>query len=310
MEDSSLPKVAILLAAFNGVKWLDVQVDSILQQAGVNITLFISVDKSIDGTEKLVDSIKKMNKNVKALPQGQVFGGAGKNFYRLLTEVDFDEYDYIGLSDQDDIWIQTKIFRAIKIMCDGCYHGYSSNVKAFWAGKENELLIDKAQPQREWDYLFEAAGPGCTYLMKKELAVSVRDCILEKRSTVKEIGLHDWFIYAYARANGFRWVIDREIGLLYRQHDANQVGINRGFSAVLKRIKMFINGYWLEQSLLVADVTGMGKSKFVKEWRSLSFWSLVRLSLKARKCRRRLRDQISFFFLCFVTGFFLTLKTR
>jgi rhamnosyltransferase len=51
------PTIAVLLAAFNGTPWLKEQVDSILAQENVDLTLFISVDQSSDGTEALVDHL-------------------------------------------------------------------------------------------------------------------------------------------------------------------------------------------------------------------------------------------------------------
>ena len=51
-HNSSLPRVAVLLAVYNGMKWLEDQVKTIMAQKGVEITLFISVDRSDDGSDK------------------------------------------------------------------------------------------------------------------------------------------------------------------------------------------------------------------------------------------------------------------
>lgn len=48
--------------------------------------------------------------------------------------------------------------------------GYSSNVTAFWPANKRKL-VSKAQPQRTSDFMFEAAGPGCTYLLQGSLAL-------------------------------------------------------------------------------------------------------------------------------------------
>ena len=46
-----LPKVAVLLAAYNGMQWIEEQLTSILGQSAVDVTVYISIDPSTDGTE-------------------------------------------------------------------------------------------------------------------------------------------------------------------------------------------------------------------------------------------------------------------
>ncbi|RYI21301.1 MAG: SDR family NAD(P)-dependent oxidoreductase, partial [Acetobacteraceae bacterium] len=93
--------------------------------------------------------------------------------------------------------------------------GYSSNVVAFWESGR-ELWVDKAQPQREQDHLFEAAGPGCTYVLTSELALAAQALAREQSSLLARLKYHDWLVYALARARGWRWVIDPESRLRYR----------------------------------------------------------------------------------------------
>ena len=55
-----LPKIAILMATYDGEKWIDEQINSIFEQSDVEIDLFISDDQSNDNTVNLI----KKNKNV------------------------------------------------------------------------------------------------------------------------------------------------------------------------------------------------------------------------------------------------------
>ena len=168
-RQTSEPRIAILLAAFNGARWLNEQVESILKQTEVNLTLFISVDQSNDGTEALVNQLAQVNSRIQALAHGEYFGGAGANFYRLFKSIDLSQYDYVALSDQDDIWNADKLKRAVTALQHNQCDGYSANVTAFWADGKKQL-IDKAQKQTQWDFLFEAAGPGCSYVLTQSLA--------------------------------------------------------------------------------------------------------------------------------------------
>ena len=63
-QKQSKAKVAILLAAYNGMKYLDKQVSSILDQQNTDITLYINIDKSEDGTEEHIGKLADKNKNI------------------------------------------------------------------------------------------------------------------------------------------------------------------------------------------------------------------------------------------------------
>ena len=82
---------------------------------------------------------------------------------------------------------------------------------------------DKAQPQADWDFLFEAAGPGCTYVFTRDLVIALKASILTNWNEVQNVSLHDWYCYAFARSQGFKWFIDPRPSMNYRQHERNQV---------------------------------------------------------------------------------------
>lgn len=295
-SSEQLPQVAVLMAAYNGKLWLAEQVDSILKQEGVAITLYISVDQSSDGTEDLVNSLAINERRIRALPYGLHFGGAAPNFYHLIKSVDFSKYDFIALSDQDDIWSKDKLAKACLSIETGNWDAYSSNVTAFWPDGKMQL-IHKAQAQVQWDFLFEAAGPGCTYVLNKSLATHLQEFIRGRWHEVQNIDLHDWMIYAFARANNYRWKIDSFSGLLYRQHTNNQVGANVGSHALFSRFKKITNGWWLGQATQIADLMGLHNRSFVKSWFDGARLGYLNLSFHFWQCRRRLRDKFFFLFL-------------
>lgn len=297
ISDQDKPRVLVLMAAYNGIKWIEEQVDSVLNQVNVDVRLCISVDKSSDGTEQWVDELCKKDSRVFALPHGSRFGGAASNFFRLLQSVELYHYDGISLADQDDIWFKEKLSRAFKILNEKGCDGYSSNVIAFW-GDGRRKLIKKAQPQRKFDYLFEAAGPGCTYLLSNRLATSVQAFCRERADSLTDIMLHDWFIYALARSAGYRWYIDAEPSLLYRQHGGNQVGANVGFKAVKSRIAIFRSGVWLRQGKLIESLIESREEADGLRRISLTRCGLLKMAAKSFLSRRSRLDQCLFFMLC------------
>lgn len=296
------PRIAILLAAFNGMRWLGEQLDSIFAQTKVSVTIFISVDISSDGTEEWVNQRAQTDIRIIVLPHGERFGGAARNFFRLLRDVDCSDFDYVSFADQDDFWFADKLTRAVDVLQHTRADAYSSNVIAFWPSGRRSV-IEKSQPQRKWDFLFEAAGPGCTYVMKTDFVQALQARLRERWDETQEVGLHDWFTYAFARANGYRWVIDDRPGMLYRQHAENQVGVNEGWRAFVHRARKIWNGWGLSQAALIARLVGLANDSFAKSWMDGTRAGSLRLACHAGQCRRRLRDRVLFFLSCIMSLF-------
>jgi rhamnosyltransferase len=235
------------------------------------------------------------------LPDANRFGGASRNFFRLIRDVDFDGYDFVAFADQDDIWYPDKLHRATQALQARGVDAYSSNVTAFWPNGRT-LLLDKAQPQVAWDFLFEAAGPGCTYVFRKSLIEALKGSMLANWQQLQGVTLHDWYFYAFARSHGYRWYIDPLPSMDYRQHERNQVGANTGLSPLIARYKTIHDGWWFGQVHLIADLVGQGAKPFKGVLLQLRRTELMKLSFSAWQCRRRVRDKIFFFFICWFTA--------
>jgi rhamnosyltransferase len=300
LDNSSLvyqddyPKVAVLLAAHSGIRWIPEQLESILAQDRVQVKIFVSVDPSNDGTYEYLESKSKENSHIVVLSYGMRFGGAAPNFFNLFVNVDFSCFDAVAFADQDDIWFNNKLIRACELLRSGICDIYSSNVIAFWStGKK--ILIDKSQPQRLYDHFFEAAGPGCTYVFNSSVASIFQNFILEKRELLRDIALHDWLAYAFFRERGFIWFIDPVPSMLYRQHLGNQIGTNVGLQAYKKRLSL-VRGRWYRQQVeLIAGLVAPEVSVSLKK--------RVFLMVNFNQLRRRLRDRL-FLLTLVITGMY------
>jgi rhamnosyltransferase len=298
-----LPRIAVALAAYNGMLYLPEQVSSIINQEGVDLVIFVSVDISTDGTEQWVLRKAQQDSRVVVLPLGQKFGGASANFFRLLRDLDLSGFDYFSFADQDDIWSKNKLKRACQKLMENDSDGYSSNVTAFWpSGKQ--ALVYKASPQRQLDYYFESAGPGCTYVMRRSLAVEIQKTARTQRHILEQVVYHDWFSYAYARSHGFKWIIDDYSGMLYRQHASNQLGANSGFSSFLRRFKQVISGEATEQARLIACAAGGKGGNRIAELLSGGRLQMLKLALLSPRCRRQSRDRVYFLASCLWSALF------
>jgi rhamnosyltransferase len=286
---NKVPRVAVLMAAYNGERWIHSQLDSIWSQEGVTVDVFVSLDVSSDSTFSLLQRLKCNHTNLFILPYGERFGGAAKNFFRLIRDVDFSRFDYIALSDQDDIWGSGKLHHAIRTIEQDDLDGYSSDVIAFWSNKREEL-VKKSFPQKKFDYFFEAAGPGCTYVLKQQSAQKFKKFLIKNWSNVNLVELHDWMIYAYFRSQGMKWKIDSKPFMRYRQHDHNQVGLNSGLKAYLIRFNK-IKAKWYRNEV--------GKIIYLLNESSEQNISLKRLFLIKNfwHLRRRPRDVVILLFM-------------
>ena len=99
-------RIAILMATYNGRKYLGEQIDSILSQSSRQWHLYIHDDGSTDGTIELLNDYAEKHPEWVTILDYPSQGGALQNFMSLLEKV---EADYYMFSDQDDVWHPTKV---------------------------------------------------------------------------------------------------------------------------------------------------------------------------------------------------------
>ena len=299
-------KVIILMAAFNGEQFIGQQITSSLQQSIQPNKVFINIDQSSDDTLQIVSSLSKKYANIQVLNSNKRFGSAAANFIHLLVNTDLSSTDYIALSDQDDIWKEDKLEKAIQKLEQG-YDGYSSNVEAFWEDGRKQVLV-KNQPQQKFDHLFESAGPGCTFVLSKKLAVKLQQFL--KNGYFNQLhNYHDWLIYAFARSHNLKWYIDSYPSVEYRQHNTNVFGANVGIKAFISRTKRVLSGEGIDFAIRLMKELKVQDS-FIQSLFPVSRLNLLRLAFRAKQCRRRVRDQIYFFFACILLAIIFPKKLR
>lgn len=99
-------ETAILMATYNGEKFISAQLDSILAQTDGDWSLYIRDDGSTDSTMDIVKRYMEKSGNIHVIEDGGEKLGCSKNFFRLLETV---ESEYYMFCDQDDIWMPDKI---------------------------------------------------------------------------------------------------------------------------------------------------------------------------------------------------------
>ena len=288
----------MLLATWNGMRWLPEQLDSILAQRDVSVRVIALDDESTDGTREWLVAKATTDDRITVLPSMGASGGSAPNFYRLIQLVAPDLTGYLAFSDQDDIWQLDKLARHVALLEAGGHAGVSSSVTAF-TPEGRRTLVRKDFPQRRFDYLTESPGPGSTFVITPQLARLVAEELSDPESPARDAAFHDSLIYAIARAKGWSWRIDPVPSVDYRQHDDNVMGSNVGVSSAMSRLRL-IREHWHRGQAIIHATVGMrlaedderaaiGSMLALFTSRGLrARWALAR---RAGSLRRRRRDQ-------------------
>ena len=295
-----LEHVVVLMAAYNGEKYIGEQIDSIILQKKVKLTLIVSIDQSIDKTAEIVQLYSKRNKNIFFYINDNEKSSSAQNFFRLIKNLDINKFDYFSFSDQDDIWLENKLISAINIIKKNNYDMYSSDVLAFYRNKFTNII--KSQPKKKYDYLFEGGGPGNTIVLNKKCFKELQQ-LCKKTNKIENIWSHDWFIYAFVRTKNYKNFIDNKSYIYYRQHSENVLGANRGILKIYQRLKFVLSGKALQQSRLIASILEIHNEKEIKNLLFNHKFSLINILFNINNCRRKTSDQFKMFFIIILLFF-------
>ncbi len=230
--------IAILMCTYNGDKFLKEQLDSFANQSHKGHHLFVYDDHSTDGTEELIAEYKQNNKATWSRNQVQL--GCCKNFLNSLIATP-DNFEFYSLADQDDIWLENKLSKAVKYLKnipEGVPALYGSrSIITDNQGNRDGLSPLFAKPPSFKNALVQSLAGGNTMVFNK----AARDIIAKAVMDV-DVFSHDWFIYQLISGVGGKIYYDLEPEILYRQHVGNLTGSNNGFLARLSRAKSFLSG--------------------------------------------------------------------
>lgn len=292
-------KVLILLAYFNGGRYFEEQIKSILCQKDVQVDVLISDDCSDDFSKNVLHEYHN-RENIKIFSAKHPSGSAGQNFMRLIRDSNYKDYDFVAFSDQDDIWSHYKIINAIKLISAKNADAYSCSVTAFWKDGSKKLITQSPKIS-QIDFLLEGAGQGCTFVMKKKLFGTVQRFCNKNIKLTNDFYYHDWLVYIIARSMNFQWFFDNESNLLYRQHGKNDTGAKASISGIIHRIKLIENGWYKNQIRLAIDIAekvSLERNKQFLYFKNIfhqknSLKRRIKLSLFfLRNSRRKISDKI------------------
>ena len=217
-----MEKIDILLATYNGSKYLHEQLDSILSQSYGNINVIIRDDGSSDNTVMIINEYEEKDNRVKLLNDNLGNLGFVRNFEELMKN---STSEYLMFSDQDDIWYNNKVetsYTRIKAIeeingksCPILVHT-NSRIMNYETRTKSLFISNCAKNSSFENSFFNFFVQGSTMLINGSL----------KREALpfsKEVYLHDRYLHLIAEFIGIRSYIDVPT-MDYRQHSNNEIG--------------------------------------------------------------------------------------
>lgn len=219
--------IQVLLSTYNGEKYLKEQIESILQQEEVEISLLVRDDGSTDKTMSILAGLAQKHKNI-TFYQGENKGPA-RSFMELLSKS--GEFSYYAFADQDDVWHPKKMIAAVQKLQS------KEETPALYLSSldiVNEKLELIEKKKIIGNFTLEGAiiknfAYGCTQVLNKKM----RDVINQYSPTY--LIMHDSWITRVCYAIGGTVLIDENSYIQYRQHTSNTIGYKDGGIKKLKK---------------------------------------------------------------------------
>jgi glycosyltransferase involved in cell wall biosynthesis len=217
-----MDSVDILLATYNGEKYLKEQIDSILSQTHTAFRLIVSDDGSTDSTKRILADYKNIDSRIELHFQEKNLGYI-KNFEFLLKQV---KSKYYMLSDQDDVWDAEKVRisldtlkreKAVLVFSDLLVVNENLEMinRSFWKMISVERKIMRFHDYR-LVYLYNCVT-GCTILSESKYIDKILP--IPSGSWIA----HDYWVALVLSQHGKLYAIEKPL-INYRQHGNNQIG--------------------------------------------------------------------------------------
>lgn len=222
-------RAEILLATYNGERFIRQQLDSILAQDDERWHLTVSDDGSTDATPQILDEYAAAYpEKITRYLSGRRFGNARDHFFHLMENC---TAGYMFFCDQDDVWYPHKVRVTLDaLLAAEQKHGSHTPVLAFTDQTPvdidlhpitDSLMRYQQQDASVIDYrriLFQNIVTGCVTAINRPLSLLAARCA-DPSSTI----MHDWWLGAVAAKFGQIVYLD-ESTMAYRQHGKNSVG--------------------------------------------------------------------------------------
>jgi len=287
--------ISILLATYNGEKYIAGLIESLLSQTIRDFKLYIRDDKSTDDTYTIITGYAEKHPEKIFVSQNEEnVGGAKYNFMEMMID---HKDDYVMLCDQDDVWLPDKIEKSLNkireieqgIERENDPESYTTNpvmVHTDLVVVEENLNVISSSYEKMSNKDFEKTSlnfvvtmnnaAGCTIIYNRALADLIQ-------AMPEFIVMHDWWVSLIASAFGRIGAIHIPM-VLYRQHEDNESGAKKVLSLKyiyyvlknLKKMSLMIDDSYEQAGVFLRiyeDLLSADKQKLLRAYSSIPYYS-------------------------------------
>ena len=219
-------KVSIALCTYNGAKYIEEQLETVINQTYKNLEIIVIDDCSTDETVTIINKFAERDNRI-LLHQNKQNLGVIKNFEKAIY---LCTGDFIALCDQDDVWLYDKIKFLVENIDDNSLIYHNSQLIND-AGKHLFKISDifnMYQGDNPLAFIFFNCIPGHTSMFNRELLT-----YLKLYGPFDDNFYHDWWIAFIAASYGKIKYLDKVL-VNYRQHLNSLTDMSNGKEETLR----------------------------------------------------------------------------
>ena len=237
--------ILIMMATYNGEKYISKQLETIINQTYTNWELIIRDDCSTDNTLGIIKDYVKKDSRIKYILSDSKKHGAYYNFFGLINYAKtLEKYDFYMFADQDDEWDSTKLEEYLK------FYNEKNTSQRPTLVYGNMRIID-AHGQVTSENMDNLTGIGYTNVMTSFFAHKVYGCtiffnfdllkslpVIENNDEVLGYLSHDNFVTKWAGIFGKVYYLPLTT-MGYRRYNENVTSkhsYDYGFKRIFRRI--------------------------------------------------------------------------
>lgn len=222
-----MKSVVVLLSSYNGEQYIKEQIESIFNQKDVDVYLMIRDDGSTDKTVEIIEEMS-FDKKIKLIKGENI--GYIKSFDYLIRYA--PQADFYAYADQDDVWMDDKLKKAIE-QIEGDYPMLYAGNAYVTDDKLNKKGLFNKREENYFDHIckiLNSGAQGCTLVFNEALRKNVN------KYYPINIWPHDYWLTTLCLFIG-QVKYDPEPHMLYRQHSFNVTGGDLGFQNKIRKSK-------------------------------------------------------------------------
>lgn len=242
-------RIAVIISTYNGEKYLEEQLESIIKQNDVNIDIYIRDDGSTDKTINILKKYSEQYENIFVEFGNNI--GFRRSFISKLINLP-QKYDLYAFCDQDDFWESNKLYQAEKLIEKYAFDTkpilYYSNLKICNEKLEVKKVtkLDKRHKSIESNVLRRSIA-GCTMVFNYKLYELLLNRDINDNMIIRG---HDSFLITLCYSVNGKVICDSNAYIKYRKHNNNtSISTNTLFGRLRKEYEMIIKKKGMESRI-------------------------------------------------------------